>query len=34
MLFIMSIYTIAFNLDYQKTEVFTTPLIKPCFNTE
>ena len=30
----MSIYTIAFNLDYQQTEVFTTSLIKPCFNTE
>ena len=30
----MSIYTIAFNLGYQKTEVFITPLIKPSFNTE
>ena len=34
MLFIMSIYTIAFNLDYQKAEVFATLLIKQCFNTE
>ena len=32
MLFTMSIYNIAFNLDYQKKEVFTTPLIKVSVN--